>query len=97
MVESAKQLVTDATSEPAGYAQVTDLSSVVGIRARGARFALIQALNQNVRWRDDGTDPEAGVGMRLHAGESIPYYGDLRAIRFIEETAGAELNISVYK
>ena len=97
MPEEAKTLVTDAVSVPAGYSQITSLSSVQSIRARNGRFALIQALNQHVRWRDDGTDPSPTVGMRLHAGETMPYYGDLRQLKVIEESSGAELNVSVYK
>ena len=94
--EINRKLVTDAISAPQGYSQITDLSSAVGIRAKNGRFALIQAWGQNVRWRDDGTDPTTTVGMILAAGTSMPYYGDVKAIRFIETTASAELNVSVY-
>lgn len=93
----ADRFVADATITPVGYRQITSLGSAIGIQIGDGRVALIQALNQNVRWRDDGTDPTTSVGMRIHAGESIWYFGDLRDIRFIEETAGAELNISVYQ
>lgn len=80
---------------PVAYIQ-PDPSSVVGIRVDG-RVALIQALNQNIRWRDDGTDPTANTGHRLSAGQTFFYNGDLRAIKFIQEAAGAELNITTYR
>lgn len=96
MAEENRKLVTDAVSTPEGYSQITNLSSAKSVRAKNGRYALIQALNQNVRWRDDGTDPTSSVGMRLHAGHTIPYYGDIRAIRLIEEASGAEVNVSVY-
>ena len=80
-----------------GYRQLTNLSAAIGIPIANGRVALIQALNQNVRWRDDGTDPTGSVGMRLHAGESFFYTGDLRAIKFIEETASAQLNVTAYQ
>jgi len=89
--------VIDQALIPDGYYQVTDLSSVCGLGGGNGRVALIQCLNQNIRWRDDGNDPTSSVGVRLHAGESIWYIGDLRKVRFIEETAGAELNVSTYK
>ena len=89
--------VSDATLEPDSYMQITDLSSVVGLGGGNGRVALIQALNQNVRWRDDGTDPTTTVGVRLSAGDSIWYLGDLDKIRLIEETSGAELNVAMYK
>jgi hypothetical protein len=94
--EITRSLVTDAISTPQGYHQITDLSAVVGIHAKNGRFALIQAWGQNVRWRDDGEDPAADVGMILPAGQTMPYYGNLKAIRLIETTASAELNVSVY-
>lgn len=94
--ENIRRLVTDAINTPQGYHQITTLSSAVGINAKNGRWALIQAINQNVRWRDDGTDPTDAVGMVLHAGHTLPYYGDIRTIRFIETTASAELNVSVY-
>ena len=92
----ADRFVADGTVEPAGYVQLSP-SSAVGISTGSGRLALIQVLDQNVRYRDDGTDPTTTVGVRIHAGESIWYTGDLRALRFIEETASAEINILVYK
>ena len=51
---------------------------------------------QNVRWRDDGTDPTTTVGMPIYVGTSFLYDGDLTRIKFIEQTASAKLNISYY-
>lgn len=93
----ADRFTADATIEPVGYRQITDLSSAIGIPVANGRVALIQALDQNVRWRDDGTNPTSSVGMRLHAGETMFYTGDLRKIKFIEEAASAELNIVAYQ
>ena len=93
---SADRFVADGTVEPAGYRQLFP-TTVMGISIGGGRVALIQALVQNVRYRDDGTDPTDAIGMRLHAGESIWYTGDLSKLRFLEEAGGAELNITVYK
>jgi hypothetical protein len=85
-----------ATITPVAYLQITDISVAQGIRVDG-RVAVIQALNQHVRWRDDGPDPTPTTGQRINAGDSFLYTGDLRAIKFIEEAAGAELNISTYQ
>lgn len=94
--ENTRRLVTDAICTPQGYHQITDLSSAVGINAKNGRWALIQAWGQNVRWLDTGDDPTATVGMILPVGVLYPYHGDIRAIRFIETAASAELNVSVY-
>jgi len=92
----ADKFVADAALEPAGCAQITP-SVVTGISIANARLALIQALNQNVRIRDDGTNPTTSVGYRLHAGQSIWYIGDIKAIRILEEAASAEVNVMAYK
>jgi len=80
-----------------GYQQITSLSSAVGLTVpTGATLALIQAESQNVRWRDDGTDPTASVGMYIVADSVLPYTGKLSAIKFIQTTARANLSITYY-
>jgi hypothetical protein len=88
-----------------GYQQLGTLSSATGLTvpvrtpdgmSAKANFALIVAETQNVRWRDDGVDPTASVGMLLVAGIPFQYDGDLSKIKFIETTASAKLNVSYY-
>lgn len=80
-----------------GYQQITSLGSAVGLTVpQGATLALIVPETQNVRWRDDGTNPTASVGMPIFVGASLSYDGDFNKIKFIEETASAKLNISYY-
>jgi hypothetical protein len=90
---------------PLGYAQITSLGTKKAMADSGlnppiplgALGALLQAEAQNIRWRDDTTDPAAGVGMILVAGDAPFFYdGDLSKIEFIEAVAGAKLNISFY-
>jgi len=88
-----------------GYQQITSLSraaalTVPAVDLSGNKqqptFALIIAETQGVRWRDDGTNPTASVGMPLPVGVPLQYDGDLTKIRFIEQTAIAKLNVSYY-
>lgn len=80
-----------------GYQQITSLSSASALTVpSGATMALIVPETQAVRWRDDGTNPTASVGMPVAVGESLNYDGDLSRIRFIQQTASAVLNISYY-
>lgn len=81
-----------------GYRQLTTLSSAVGFTdiPQGATLALIVPETQNVRWRDDGTDPTASVGMPIFVGGSLSYDGDFNKIKFIEVTASAKINVSFY-
>ena len=81
-----------------GYQQVTSLSSAASLTVpAGAGLALLQVTGQNVRWRDDGTDPTTTVGMVLTSGgDPFPYSGDLSKIKFIEVTASAVLNVTYF-
>lgn len=83
---------------PLGYQQVTGLTTAKALTVpAGASRALIYAEAQNVRWRDDGTDPIATVGMLLLTTTGpLEYKGDLAAIKFIEATATAKLNVVYY-
>lgn len=83
---------------PNGYEQITSLAAAAGINAPdGTVLAVIQPEAQNVRYRDDGTNPTTGVGMKLVANDYLFYTGVMSAIKFIEEAASAKLNITYYK
>lgn len=89
--------VIDGTTVPLGFQQLAsiDASSALTPPA-GSRTAVVHAEAQAVRWRDDGNAPSATVGMRLAVGGELRYSGNLAAIRFISETAGAKINVSYY-
>ena len=88
-----------------GYEQITNLTAAVGltvpirdVNGLSVRpiVALITPATAGVRWRDDGVDPTATVGMPLAVGETLQYNGDLTFIRFIQSGGVAELNINYY-
>lgn len=81
-----------------GYQQYTSLSSATGLSniPQGATLALITPETQSIRWRDDGTDPTASVGMPVTAGAYLSYDGDLNRIKFIQQSASAKINVSFY-
>jgi len=93
-----RQYVVDAKLDPAGDEQITTLTTAQSLKKvpKGARLAILQAVGQNIRWRDAGTDPTAAIGMQLVVGVERPYTGDFAKIRFIEATASAELNVVYY-
>ena len=89
--------ITGGGLAPLGYQQITSLSAAAGLTIpTGAVIAILNAEDQDVRWRDDGTDPTATVGMVLPRGSYYTYGGTLSALKLIEETASAKLNISYY-
>lgn len=92
------QAIIDGPRIPLGYEQVTLLSSVQELDVpEGARYAIIVPESYGVRWRDDGQDPTASVGMPLVADSILEYSGDLSRLKFIEVQASAKLNVSYYK
>jgi len=87
-----------AKLRPLGYLQDTtiDAASDLGTIPAGASRALIKVAAQAARWRDDGVNPTAAIGMPLAVGELLIYDGNLSTFRIISAVAGAELNVSFY-
>lgn len=94
-----------AITSTLGYQQITSLSSATaltvptkdlnGLNCRPS-IAIITPEAQAVRWRDDGVAPTATVGMPLAVGVTLQYDGDITKIKFIDQVAGAKLNITYY-
>jgi hypothetical protein len=86
---------------PLGYQQITSLSASTALTVpAGATQAVIYVETQAVRYRDDGTAPTAAVGAPLAvtgSGQPFVYNGTLSAIRFIEQTASAKINVLYYR
>ena len=87
---------------PKGFQQITTLTASTGLTVpEGAQIAIIQAEDNAVRWRDDGTAPTATVGMLLqpqaaNINDTLYYQGDLDALRFIQAAATAEISVAYY-
>jgi hypothetical protein len=83
---------------PLGYQQITSLSAATALPVpTGATVAYIQVSGAAIRYRDDGIAPTASVGMPVPVGSMLTYSGSLAAIQFIQQTAGAVLDVSYYK
>lgn len=83
-----------------GYNQISPLTDVEPLHniPTDCRIVLLQAETQDIRFRDDGTDPTATGGMLLEAGQQpYEYNGNLQNLRFIAATAGAILNYTYYR
>lgn len=63
----------------------------------GTSEAFVVCETQSVRWRDDGTNPTASVGVLLPVNTPFPYIGSLARIKFIETTASATCFVSYYQ
>jgi len=52
----------------AGFQQITVSTTAVGLTVpQGALFAVVEIESNAIRYRDDGTDPTASVGMLVNA------------------------------
>ena len=90
--------VRDGTRRAVGYQHIADCSAATGLTIpAGAKVAIIQAHTEDIRWRDDGTDPAAAItgGMLLAADDSFLYTGQLEKIKFIEAAAAATAGVNV--
>ena len=63
----------------------------------GAVNAQITVSGANIRYRDDGTDPTATVGMPVYQASAWLYSGPLGAIKFIAQSGTATLDVLYYK
>ena len=82
-----------------GFRQVTATGTAFSLPTppAGTRRAIIQAEAQALRWRDDGNNPTASVGMTIPAGGELRYDGaDMSALKLIAVAAGAIANVSYY-
>jgi hypothetical protein len=87
----------ESTLQPKGYFQDTSIDTATALTVpAGATKALIKVEAQAARWRDDGVDPTAAIGMLIDVGDELWYTGQLRAIKFISATAGSSLSVSFY-
>ena len=99
----ADTTIATANLTSLGYCQLTSLGSAVGLSScsggipRTAAVIIAVPETQAVRWRDDGTAPTSSVGMPLGAGGALIYQADITAIKFIEQTSGAKLNVMFYQ
>ena len=81
-----------------GYQRVTSLTPATALTVpAGTRLVILQPETKSVRWRDDGTNPTASIGMIMAANDVFIYTGEPSRLRFIEVEASAVLNVSYYK
>lgn len=86
--------------KPVGYQQLTVSTAAVGFTIpKGAIRARVNVQDQSIRWRDDGIDPSAIVGMLQKADTYFDVYDtqELKAFKAIRvDGSDAKLNISYY-
>jgi len=85
--------------KPLGFVQVASFSTLQsGLPSppAGATMAIIAVEGNAIRWRDDGTNATASVGMPVAVGQTLSYTGTFSAFTFIPQTGSATVDISYY-
>ena len=82
---------------PMGHQQIAPTSSTALTVPAGARFAMLGASVQAVRYTDDGTVPTLVKGVAIGVTHPIWYSGDLTALLFFNDVAGGLLDVLYYK
>jgi hypothetical protein len=94
---------TDWPLVPMKFEQFDDVQAVVQSLDPpiGASYAYINVQGGDLRWRDDGTDPDADTGHLMFAKDDLWYTVEpLNSFRFIEATGSAgvlDVTVSYYK
>lgn len=88
--------MTLASSAPLGHAQqsVTTAAAFASVPP-GATYVIVSA-ESAIRWRDDGTNPTAAIGMPIAAGGTTVYDGNLAAFKMISQSGTAVVNVAYY-
>ncbi len=92
---------TGGAGQYAALTAARTLATVVGTIPPTATHLWIECEGQNVRYRLDGTDPTAAIGLQLVPATTVKGVMLTRAqwknAKFIEEAATAKLNWQFYK
>jgi hypothetical protein len=84
---------------PLGYLQVSLSTTTVNELPdppAGTTIALLKIEGAAARYRDDGQDPTAMVGMPIAVGESLVYDALMIDMRLIAQADGAKVNVAYY-
>lgn len=86
-----------------GFEQLTGISAAKALQSKpaGTRQIWMQAEGQHVRYRIDGENPTASVGMRLLKDVNEPTVLDavgesIADLKFIEEQSTAKVNVTYF-
>lgn len=91
--------VRDLRRVATGYQQITSLGTAAALTVpEGSSDVWLQAEDQDLRLRFDGTNPTASAGMLLSAAsDGVWFSGDLSLIRVIETTSAGKLNAAYFR
>lgn len=83
--------------KPLGYVQVASFSTLQTLTPPAGATAMVLSVEGNaIRWRDDGTNATASVGMPVAVGQTFSYSGNMGAFTMIPQTGSATVDIAYY-
>ena len=92
--------VADAPKKQVGYEQLTVAGTALTLASipTGAVEAVIRVSSATIRWRGDGTAPDASTGMPQYADEEFRLVGGLEKYKFIRTgSTSATLDVAYYR
>jgi hypothetical protein len=92
--------VSEAPKKQVGYEQLSVAGTAVTLASipQGAVEALIRVSTANIRWRGDGTAPDATTGQPQYVDEEFRLVGALEKYKFIRTgSTSAVLDVSYYR
>lgn len=83
---------------PIQFETYSTLTAATGLPIpANAEIAWLQAESANIRYRLDGINPSSTTGLIMRNNEPpIEVQGQLELMRFIQESAGAKLNVQYF-
>jgi hypothetical protein len=90
-------MTVPGSTRPCGYQRIAAFSTLQSLTIPpNGRWAIIIPSTNAVRYRDDGTNPTATVGMPIAVGQPLEYSGDLTTFKVIPQSGSATLDIVYY-
>ncbi|TAJ97158.1 MAG: hypothetical protein EPO41_03970 [Reyranella sp.] len=92
-----RYLQASGISVSKGYEKITGLSAAKPLTVpSGARAALVVPEGGAVRFRDDGTDPDASTGFPIAEDQPFEFSGNLRSVKLIQKSSTVTLHVYYY-
>lgn len=80
-----------------GFVRITNVAAATSLTVpNGTKVVTVQAEGQPVRYRSDGVDPTAAIGNLLATGQTLQFSSNIAAMKFIQTSATATLNVNFY-
>ena len=93
-VFSGARLIANGYQQVAAQDAITAAGPTIPL---GTMVMRVQTIGENIRWRDDGTNPTTTTGERLASGSVMEYIVRKLPLKVIAEQNTTQINYTFYK